>query len=162
MLPLKWKIYRVINYVQLVISSVILIMLFSLAYNSVESQDINWFMIAAVVLLLVISANIINLVIVYNYFPDKILSRGLKITHWIFLITGSVITIGLLLMAIAGFMEEFLPSNPEDGIGKELVLFFFFFSLLEIYKLSFQFQVESFLKRNYRRSLNSLIESIGT
>src|SRR5829696_2435954 len=92
MIPLKWKIYRVLNYVLLVASSFIFLKIFEDLIRI--SYDFMAILISLTVLFLIIQS-IINLTIMAKAFPGKVLTGAKKGWHLFSTIMNSAAFIGI-------------------------------------------------------------------
>ena len=163
-LPLKWKLYRIFNYL-IFISSLIVLALIIIAWNARPPGASDRLFIYLLFLLFLLMAFycIGNLILMSRNFPDKIL-YGYKKVFNIISITGNIISvIGLAIFIITGFISESeVDVNSNDYTGEIILAVLLLLWIADAFILICQFQVVGFLKKNNTRSHELMIESIGT
>lgn len=165
-LSLKWKLFLVFSYIQLVTSGLVLFVLifsFSRYKYPHTSIDLLIFFLVALALLLVCLNMFLNIHAVHRYFPDTLLPRRNKV--W--MKTAGVIMIflwaGLLFLCIIGMESEFSAEvKSRDHTGLIVLSVLSFLWMTGVYTLIFQFQVFHFLARNHEAGMHNLINLIGT
>ena len=160
-LTLKWKVYRIANYFVLLSFLFFLgLILFFALKNGIVKSDLVTFLPVVTGMIVVILATFFNLYVLYNYFPDKLLSGILNKLHSLLIILFLLSLLGLLFLCTWGLIEE-IKDNTDDNTGVIILSVLFILLLIGFYVLSMQFFVRKFLKTNYRNKMNSLIENIG-
>jgi hypothetical protein len=111
--------------------------------------------------LLIACNNYLNLYILGRYFPDKSIPRTLEKTNTVFFIIGILLSVFLVIVIIAGSMEEFKEENRHSYPGKLALLIFILILLNLIYILWMQIKMCKVIKRGHHLSMNQIINSIG-
>jgi hypothetical protein len=161
MLPVRWKIFRLVNYLQL-ISTLAMLGMFGYTYLSFSrGEGMGYFLLFCLAFILVIVNNCFNVHIMHRYYPDKSLSPGKETLLVLLVIFYGLITIGMLFVTIYGISEMTTPgytSNQYDWI----VLFIVIFETLGgIYIFIMQVMLPGLLKRNNRQQVEQLLEDLG-
>ena len=158
MLPLKWKIFRVINFIHLFFSFVLFILMLKFIVDSRFSLPESLFVLP----IIAIGFNCyLNLHVVRRFFPDKLLPDQVKNFKNVLFILNIFIALALIGVLIIGAESEFSSESSDDISGKIALAVFFLMCIEQIYILILQFQISDFLKDNYRNKIETLIDSIG-
>jgi hypothetical protein len=161
MLPLKWKIFRVLNYLQLIFSiGVIGLIAYATLMRRTTPEDYIFLLLFITCFSLMLGAAVLNIYITNRNMPDKPLFGFSNSLHYIFLVTGVIINLGLLALLIFAAVDTF--GTDDDVVGAWIALLVFFFLwLINFLVIVLQFQVKPFIRKNYQSNLTSLIDSIG-
>jgi len=162
MLTLKWKIYKILNYVLLIYASLIVVLIFISLFGQKDNYEFFGLYMALIPFLFIIFKSIVNLVILSKNFPDKLLMNPIFSWHIVAIITSFLSFIFILLFVIIIFQEEIENFNKTGSYGGLFAISIgAVFCLLDGFVLFRQLTVKSYLKKNSSQLMNSLIESIG-
>ena len=162
MISIKWKIYKVFNYILLFIASILFLILCALVFggNVIERNPTPYFI--ALGFLIMVSQCIINLYVYSKNFPYKILLGPALTTHIIAIVLNFIAFLGLSLITIAGFIIEFGKDKDSDNhIGKLMAALCLFLWLIDAFLLFCQLTLNRYLKRNNMSLFTAMIDSIG-
>lgn len=161
MLPLRWKLYRVMNFL-LLISGAILFL--SLIHLIVKTSDKEYQVVSSIfslVFLFTASQAFINLAIMFKTFPDKLLS-GAKSRWHVFSMILNVISFSGLIFAFFSLLSEMSRSNSLDRTGLLIMLLMISVLLILLFFIFFcQLSLKQYLKLKNTSLINSMIDSIG-
>ncbi len=161
MLPLSWKLYRVINYLLLISGAILFLSLIRLIVKTTDKEYQLVSSIFSLVFLFTASQALINLAVMVKTFPDKLLS-GAKSRWHVFSMTLNVISFSGLIFAFFSLLSEISRSNSLDKTG--LLIMLLIISVL-IFLLLFvffcQLSLKKYLKSKNTSLINSMIDSIG-
>jgi carbon starvation protein CstA len=161
MLPVRWKIFRLANYLQM-IAALVLLGLFGYTYLSfTRGEGFGYFLLFCLVFVIVIVNNCVNVHIVHHYYPDKSLPAGKKVMSMILLIFYILIIIGLVLLAIFAISEmsdDDYRTGRDDWFGLSILAFHI---VLGIYILILQMGLPRVLERNDRQHIEHLLDDLG-
>jgi len=160
MIPPKWKIFRIANLVQLT-GLLACIGLPVTRFLQHTLRDGPVFTAFSSGFLLMACTNYFNLHVLNKYFPDRLIPTTLKKINTILLIIGSTICGLLVLIIIAGSMEEFKDVNRNSYSGKIVLLIFLLIFINWSYILYMQIKMFHVIKRQHYQSLNTLVNSLG-
>jgi hypothetical protein len=161
LLPFKWKLFRFVNYFMALIFLIFLCFLVNFFIkDSIEADAILWVILIIIGIVSIILNSIFNLYVSYKFFPDKILQGKPKSIYIISTILYSIALIGLLALSLFGLNEE-LNESSEDKTGLIAVIVLFFLFAIGCYIFIMQLLVRKFLIVNYKKTITSLIDSIG-
>lgn len=160
MIPLKWKIYRIMNYVLLIGSAFIFLKFFeSLILSRVDVMAV----LTMLILIFLMAQSIINLAIMTKTFPGKLLT-GTKTSWHVF----STIINGFSFAGMAyGFynLVSEITALDYSQYKRVIITVLFIFILLQVIVLFIficQLTLKSYLKRTHTVLMNSMIDSIGS
>ena len=162
MISIKWKIYKVLNYVLLFIASILFLIICALVFggNVIERDPTPYFI--ALGFLIMVSQSIINLHVYSKNFPYKILLGPALTAHIIATVLNFIVFLGLSLITIVGFIIEFgEEKNSNDQTGKLMVALCLFIWLIDTFLLFCQLTINRYLKRNNMDLFTTMIDSIG-
>ena len=162
MISIKWKIYKVLNYVLLSIAAILFLVICALVFggNVIERDPTPYFI--ALGFLTMVSLCIINLHVYSKNFPYKILLGSSLTAHIIATVLNGIAFLGLSLITIAGFIIEFGENkNSNDQTGKLMVTLCLFLWLIDTFLLFCQLTINRYLKRNNMDLFTTMIDSIG-
>ena len=165
MIPLKWKIYRIMNYVLLMAAAFVFFRFFQLLIRDrYLAPKTNPYQVVALftslVFLLMVLQSIINLIIMAKNFPDKILTGARNRWHILATIINGILLV-IMIYACFSFMSE-MAAYPE---GSGVIIFFLiivFITLSTLFVFICQLTLKKYLRRNNRSLVKSMIDSIGT
>ena len=160
MLPVKWKIYKILNYVLLLSAIILFIMMLTILMDNID--DIKAYLLTGVFLLMIIQA-LINLYIASKNLPYNILTGSKLKWH----VTGSVLNFiaftGLLIFLWFVLKKVSGRKNfTDDEVGIIILLICSFVGLIDGFILYCQFTLPAYLKRNSTNLSHTLIDSIGS
>ena len=162
MLPTRWKIYRVFNFIQLAYTALSLLA-FIIAFFVIVKSGPNFTgsMLLLVYALLVVACAL-NLANLARYNFNKILSGRYFFLHVFASVIMCITWVGFVILSWAAIMDEFGSNPSNDPRWIALALLVAIMSLVQLYIIIFQFRVPSFLRNNQRNSMEKLIDAIGT
>lgn len=158
MIPLKWKIYRVLNYLLLCCGIILTLNFFRLIINAFDHDFLILSILVTLIFLFMASHSLINIFIMAKTFPDKILSPN-KTKWYIFsLVLNLLSLIGLVIVFFSALSE----MNDDFFNGLLIILAVILILVLSsLYVLICQFSLRKYLKQKNASLMNSLIDSIG-
>jgi hypothetical protein len=158
---IKWKIYRVLNYIQLVYAGcVVLIILFLFIKNGFP-EDYTFLLIPAGFLVMAAN-NYCNLFIFSRYFPNKLIPSKLVKLNIASFIASIVYCVGLIILIIAGTRDEFSEKNRHSFSEGKIALGIFFLMLAQwVYILYMQTRLRLVIRSQHYLSITNVINSIG-
>jgi hypothetical protein len=160
MLSVKWKIYKILNYVLLL--SAVLLFLVMLTVLLDNMDDIKAYFVTCVFLLIIIQA-FINLYVISKNLSYIILTGAKLKWH----VTGSIINF-IAFLGLLIFLWLVLTKIRERGdytmgdVGIIILLVCGFICLIDGFILFCQFTLPAYLKKNSTNLSHSLINSIGS
>jgi hydrogenase-4 membrane subunit HyfE len=159
MIPLKWKIYRVLNYLLLCCGIILTLNFFRLMINAFDRDFLILSISVTLIFLLMASHSLINIFIMSKTFPDKILSPNKTKWHIFSLVLNLLSLIGLVIVFISA-----LSDISDDFFNGLLIILAVMLVLVlsSLYVLICQFNLRKYLKQKNTSLMNSLIESIGS
>ena len=161
MLPLKWKLYRIINYLLLFSGAIISLSFIRLIVRPTDKLYLLVTSLFSLAFFFVATQAFINLAIMVKTFPDKLLSRNKSRWHALALFLN-VISCSGLIFAFFSLISEIYRSDPFDRAG--LLIMFLIISVLIVlllYIFYCQLSLKKYLKLKNTVLINSLIDSIG-
>lgn len=163
MLPVKWKIFKILSYVQVSYTvSFFVYYIWLLVLRLTFGDTLIYEIITGVIAILIVIGPIFNIILIYKNFPDKAISSRQLVLLIMSIIANIVCAFLLLMVIIFGVSEEFSSENDSPNqIGKILLAFLFLITLVNLFVLILQFGMKRFLRRNNKATLVSLIDSIG-
>lgn len=162
-MPLKWKIFFALNFVLSLPALVCFILLFINLIESYNHGSDYLFAFLFLFGLLVITLNgFLNIYTLQRFFPDKLMPAGITTLNTTSLVFNILSSIGVLILCIyaASFVFGDYQSKREGGSKVALSIIFFLW-LVQVAVLIMQGLLPGVISRNHRRSMNSLIDSIG-
>ena len=159
MIPLKWKIYRVLNYLLLCCGIVLTLNFFRLMINAFDRDFLILSISVTLIFLLMASHSLINIFIMSKTFPDKILSPN-KTKWYIFSLVLNLLSLTGLVIAFISTLSEI---NDDFFNGLLIILAVMLVLVISsLYVLICQFNLRKYLKQKNTSLMNSLIDSIGS
>ena len=160
MQTVKWKLYKILNYVLLLSAIILFIIMLTIVMDNLN--DIKAYLVAGVFLLMIVQS-LINLYIVSKNLPYKILTGSKLKWH----VTGAVINfiafLGLLTFLWFVLQKVTERSNiTEDEVGLIILLVCSFIGVIDGFILYCQLTLPAYLKKNSTNLSHSLINSIGS
>lgn len=161
-LPIKWKLFHFANYVQLFS----FLLLFGLVLKTLSDQKmLAEFVLLSVLfctgLFLIIVNYVLNLYIIYKYFPNRTFQGKTATFYFIATIIHLLLLAGFLLLCLFALNEE-LNADTGDNTGMIMLFILFTLFLTGLFILIMQFQVKKFLEAGQKKSIDTLIENIGS
>jgi hypothetical protein len=158
-IPLKWKLFLVFSYLQLLLFSVtILFNIYRILFYKFGVKSVALILACCLIICL---NHFLTITTVHRFFPNTPVPKSRRRLTGI---TG-ILTSVLLLMFILGLIVVML-EKPENLNNYSLYItvlsLFLVICLSGIYTLIMQLGIFKFLDRNHAIEMNSLIDSIGT
>jgi hypothetical protein len=172
MLPLKWKLYRVLNYLLFCCGIIFFLHFLRLTINGInlfnsgidltksgiDLRLLYIIILSGILFLFMAAYGLINIIIMSKTFPDKILSRNK--TRWqIFSQILNMISLAGLIIGFFAAISEF-----DDNYFAGLLIMFAAISILMVssmFVLICQFNLRKYLRQKNASLMNSLVDSIG-
>jgi len=158
MLPLKWKVYRVLNYLLLCCGIVFLLNFLRVIINSIDLRFQTLEILLTLLFLFMTAQGLINIFVMSKTFPDKILSLNKNRWHIVSLILNLSSLVGLIIAFFSVVSE--LNDHYFDGL---LIIFATISGLIlsSMFVLMCQFNLRKYLRQKNASLMNSLVDSIG-
>jgi len=158
MIPLKWKIYRVLNYLLLCCGIILTLNFFRLIINAFDQDFLILSILVTLIFLFMTSHSLINIFIMSKTFPDKILNPN-KTRWYIFSLVLNLLSLIGLVIAFFSALSE---VNDDFFNGLLIILAVMLILVLSsLYVLICQFNLRKYLRQKNASLMNSLIDSIG-
>lgn len=160
MIPVKWKIYRIMNYVLLIGSTFVFVKIFEEGMRS--SYEPIAILIALVILFLMIQS-IINLAIMTKCFPGKLLTGAKSGWHtFSTIINGISFTgIGYAFVNMLSEIDDYTYSQYKKAIMITILIFILLLAIV-LFIFICQLTLKRYLRRTNTDLINSMINSIGS
>ncbi len=163
-MPAKWKIFLVLNFVlsipALMCFVLLLINILNARYRGTNIEYLFTFL-ALFSLLLITLNGLLNTYLLQRFFPDKLLTTGVKRLNIVSFVLNILVAIGVLVLCIYGANEEFGNDNDDANSGKIALMIMSALWLVQVVVLILQGQLPGLINRNNREKIDSLIDSIG-
>jgi len=161
MLSLRWKLYRVINYLLLLSGTIIFLSFLRLIIQTTDKEYQMVSSLFSLVFFFIASQAFINLVVMLKTFPDKLLS-GPKSRWHVFAMILNLVSFSGLIFAFFSILSEIYRSNSFDKTG--LLIMFLVISVLIVLLLFVffcQLSLKKYLKLKNTSLITTMIDSIG-
>ena len=170
MLPVKWKLYRVLNYLLLCGGIFFFLVFVRLILNGIkliksgvhnktgyDERFLTISFLLSLIFLFIATHSLINIILMSKTFPDKIFTRHKNRWYIVSLILNSISSLGLLI-SFFSLLSEF-----DDAHSGELLTMFVFSILLlsSLFVLICQFNLRKYVRQRNALLMNSFIDSIG-
>lgn len=166
MLPRVWKLFRILNYVQLISSAVITLFISFIILSSFTEKNISvvgFTYLFGLLFLFICLSSIMNSYIILKIFPDKPMSRAMSTLFMCTIIVSTLTCLCLLGISITGLSIELDATNEKADIyGLITGLVLLLLSLVHGFVLVMQYRVKQFIRLNQAKTMDSLIASIGS
>lgn len=157
----KWKIFKVVNYIQFIVAIIFLGLLFIGFLDNDGDEGTYWALFFLALFYIPIIVNcLINLFIIRKHFPNVSLTSKIKRIQNIVTFFYILDILGLLLLFISEISDNISISTYEKSAKLGLLLLLLIL-LMSLFILPLQFQLENLLRKNSSKKIKSLIDSIG-
>ena len=158
MIPLKWKFYRLLNYLLLCCGIIFLLNFLRVLINSIDLRFQTLLILVNLLFLFMAAQGLINIIVMSKTFPDKILSPNKNRWHIVSLVLNLSSLVGLIISFFSVMSE--INKDYFDGL---LVIFASISVLMlsSMFVLICQFNLRKYLRHKNASLMNSLIDSIG-
>ena len=163
MLPTKWKIFRIANYLHIAGAGSLMLFLFFDMYrhpSKLKADPVLFLYIICIGLMLL--NGFINLHLVEKCYPNKHPGKTLRTTTAFVAVLNIII---LLLLLISSFYTLYKLLFTDNAFHIDFTIFTVVIvttSFTGIYVWWQQIILEKLIKRNYNNQLNSFLEEIPT
>lgn len=164
MLPVRWKIFRLANYLQL-IATLLLLAVSSygfLSFDDGSGDGLGYFLLFILVFVIVIVNNVLNVQILHRHFPDKSLSAGKKTAFIVLLVLYILVFILAVITLIVAISEmsdhDYHGYYTADLVGAGILAFYV---IVGAYVSVLQIMLPGVLSRNNNQHIEQLLENIG-
>ena len=158
MIPLKWKTYRVLNYLLLCCGIILTLNFSRLIISAFDYDFLILSILVTLIFLFMASHSLINIFIMAKTFPDKVLDRNKAKWHIFSMVLNLLSLIGLLIAFFSALAE--VTNDYFNGLLIILgVMLLIIFSSLFV--LICQFSLRNYLTKKNASLMNSMIDSIG-
>ena len=158
MTPLKWKIYRFLNYLLLCCGIILTLNFSRLIINAFDLEFVVVSILVTLIFLFMASQGLINIFIMAKTFPDKILDPIKTKWHIFSLVLNLLSLIGLFIAFFSALSEITNDYFSALLIILGVLLILIFSSL---FVLICQFNLRKYLKQRNASLMDSLVDSIG-
>ena len=158
MIPLKWKVYRVLNYLLLSCGVIFLLNFLRVIINSMDLEFVTFLILSNLLFLFMAVHSLINIIIMSKTFPDKILDRKKTRWHIFSLVLNLISLVGLIITLFS------VVSAIKNDYFDALLIIFVAISILmlsSMFVLTCQFNLRKYLRQKNASLMNSLVDSIG-
>jgi hypothetical protein len=164
-MPVKWKIFLVLNFILSIPALICFIFVFVQFINrhlNGRGGDETFVYLFLFSFFAIAANGLLNIYLLQRFFPDKMLSVAVKRLNIVSLTVNVLVSIGLMILCIYAASYEF-GNDPEmrDEGGRIALGFIFFFWIVQVVVLVMQGQLPGLISRNNRNKMDSLIDSIG-
>ena len=156
----KWKIFRVANYVQLILT-VLLLGISGFTYFSEDFSLLDWTMLFFLSLAIIIINNCFNLHVLQQYFPDKVIPQGKSKMFTVLFILFILVLVAFIIISVSGLLALLSMKGRSSSAGFIGVGIFVFETLLGLYILVIQAGLPLFIERNNRREMQRALDQLG-
>lgn len=157
-MPIKWKLYRVANYLLLCLSIIISIFILRIPINARNTYDLVMSLLFGFLFLFMAVYSLVNITIMTKTFPDKLMRRSINRWHVFSIVLNLFSVTGLLIVCIS-LLNEIIKDYFEGLLIMLIILLIFL--IITSYVLLCQFTLNRYLRRRNTSLMNSLIDSIG-
>lgn len=158
MLSVKWKVYKILNYVLIVFATILFLLMLTIIMDN--SDDISAYLVACIFLFMIFQA-LINLYILSKNFPYHILS-GPKLTRHVIAVALDIISfLGMLAFLIFVIKKTLGRRDQFDNVGTIVFIVCSCIWVLNGFILFCQLTVTSYLRKNSKTLFHTMIDSIG-
>jgi len=159
---IKWKIFFALNVIVGLISFILLILLLVFFGDiNPSSEDYVYLIIFLFVLSVMTINEFLNILLLQRYYPDKMLTKGIRTLYSITSVFSILIVVLLLLGCIISAHEEFGDNKTRSTSGRIAWIIMAAITVLQLIILIMQGQLLRLLRRNHQNTMHSLIDSIG-
>jgi|GEM_PF-2109409 len=157
MIPIKWKIYRIINYLLLISGALLFLRFFQLSIG--YSYQV-FALLTSLIFFSMVLQSLINLMVMVKTFPDKILTGAKNRWHIIATILNFISLAGITYdcSSLLSEMAEF----PDEKALIILLLIMIAFILSLLFVFICQLTLKRYLHRTNLTVMRSMIDSIGS
>ena len=156
MIPIKWKIYRILNYLLLVSSALLFLRFFELSIR----YPYQVAFLTGLLFFFMLLQSLVNLVVMAKTFPDRILTGVKHRWHIVAIFLNAVSLVGMIY-GFFSLLSEIADLPEEKGL---IILLFIIIAFM--ISLLFVFMCQLTLKRYLHRTsitvIKSMIDSIGS
>lgn len=161
-LTVRWKVFRFINYLQVVINAgflaLMLIFIMKTGFESSPALSIS----SVLILSFQITNNLFNIHILNKHYPYTVLSRKKEKAGIVLLIVYIFVTIGLLILGFSGLAELLSGDDNDYPIALFVTMIVFLTNnLLNIYIIIEQASLPTHIERNNKKNIQRITEQIG-
>lgn len=160
MIPLKWRIYRILNYVLLVASALLFLKFFDMAIVAPYSL----LSVSTVLLFLcLVIQSIINLAVMANTFPGKLLTGAKGRWHLFSTIINGIAFAGLAYIFFSLLQDiDAVDYSENKALIVTVILVFTLILATALFIFICQLTFKKYLQRIHTSLVNSMIDSIGS
>jgi hypothetical protein len=163
-MPVKWKIFSVINFIMSV-SALGLTILLIIGLSNIKnyrSEDYLWGSVFGFACLAITLNDFLNVYIMQRFFPDQLISPVVKGLNRLSLIINLLVVGGMIVLCVSVANDLFAGSS-RDSDHRAIIVFIVTCSALVIQAviLVVQMRLPRLITRNNQERMNSLIDLIG-
>lgn len=163
MLPIRWKIFRVLCYVHMATTTLIAalgaIAIFDSGFNFRSFEQVVIIFLVLLIPVSLLANGSINLLLLERYFPDRLPGKSLRRWSVLLFILTLLSVLFLLLMAVAGFTDIFSqPSTQQDIYNILAASAIAIIGLTGVYVLWFQVSLRKLIRRNHELVFDNFLE----
>ena len=164
MLPLKWKIYRVLNFTILIIGVIFSLLFIVAMVRDRGMVDAPWQVwVMGLIFLIMVVKSLINIFLQFKYFPDKKLLNSAFTWHVFALIMGLFTMLGLMFFFLSVAIDEIGRTYEYSQSNEVMIMLILWFlvCMADCYVFYCQLGLNRYLARNEKALSNAMVESIG-
>ena len=163
MLPVRWKIFRVVSYIHMTFTAVITALgvaaIFGTSFNYRSFEQIIVLFLLFLVPVSLLANSSINLFLLDRYFPDRLPGKALRRFSVILFILALLSDLAVLLVAIFGFADELSRSSDQlDVVGIVAASAIAAIGLTGAYILWLQVSLRKLIRRNHELVFDNFLE----
>lgn len=164
MLPLKWKIFRIISYLHMVctlgMGTFALYSIFNSRIRFHSAEDVLSVLIFIFCPSILLANSSINIYLLERFYPDRLSGKKLQRFSVLLFILSLLVVIAVVLLTIAGFSESLSGKNYTFRQGFMVFLTLSGFAVIGVtglYIIVGQVSLRRTIRRNQEAALNSFL-----
>jgi hypothetical protein len=164
MLPLKWKIFRVINYLYIAVTALITIAFIvgrTRGFFYITAFEIFFSVLVLICMLSLIVNSSLNIFLLDRFYPSQVPGQRIKGLYITCLVLNIIFYALLFLIFCYGFYEEFIESKAYDSGNYYGVLALVALALMigtGMYIIINQVRLRNAIRRNYNEEMDRFLE----
>lgn len=167
MLPLKWKIFRIVSYLHMtstiiVGASMLYFMLSEVSISASSTEDAIGLIILILTTTALLANSSVNMYLLERFYPDK--QPGKQLGNFSRVLFILCIPISLFVLGTAGLLLNELISQKHTDLSQNLpgyaaTIVMTIIGVTGFYILWIQVSLRKAIRRNYEASINKFLES---
>lgn len=165
MLPLKWKIFRVVTYLHMTCTAVLaaaaILSILELGLNFYSWESLIALIVILIIPLVLLANSSINILLLERYYPDRLPGKALgRFSNTLFF--ASIVVVLFLVVGMVMFLYEMLAAKDmrrESGFLMLYIATICVIGLTGCYILWAQVSLRKALRRNHHSTINNFLAS---